>query len=103
MKPLDDALVAELAASHELLVTVEENVIMGGAGAAVAESLAKQGLHPQILMLGLPDHFIDQGEPADLLREAGLDAEGIVRAVLSAKVEVSSRPYAVVYESSRGN
>ncbi len=77
VKPLDDALVAEMAASHELLVTLEENVIMGGAGSAVAESLAAQGLSVPLMHLGLPDHFVDHGDPALLLTECGLTAEGV--------------------------
>jgi 1-deoxy-D-xylulose-5-phosphate synthase len=103
VKPLDDALVARLAAEHGLLVTVEENVIMGGAGSAVAESLAKQQLRPQLLQLGLPDHFVDQGDPAELLHDLGLDAEGIVQSVLRLAPVLSAPPYAEVYETSRGN
>ncbi|MDE3011351.1 MAG: 1-deoxy-D-xylulose-5-phosphate synthase [Pseudomonadota bacterium] len=103
VKPLDEAMVAKLAAEHELLVTIEENVIMGGAGSAVAEALARARLRPGLLQLGLPDHFIDQGDPAELLREVGLDAEGIERSVRRAHAELAGRPHAVVYESSRGN
>jgi 1-deoxy-D-xylulose-5-phosphate synthase len=81
VKPLDDALVAQLARSHELLVTVEENVIMGGAGGAVAESLSEQNIEAKLLHLGLPDQFIDHGEQAVLLAAVGLDCQGIVAAV----------------------
>ncbi len=81
VKPIDEDLVISLASSHDLLVTIEENVVMGGAGSAVAEVLARHGLTPQLLQLGLPDSFIEHGDPADLLREAGLDAAGIQRAV----------------------
>ena len=81
VKPLDHGLVAQLAQTHELLVTVEENAVMGGAGSAVAESLAAQGLITPLLQLGLPDRFLEHGAPAGLLAECGLDKAGIVRAV----------------------
>ena len=103
VKPLDEDLVASLARDHELLVTVEENVIAGGAGSAVAESLARQQLQPRLLQLGLPDHFIDQGDPAELLHQAGLDAEGIQRAIRRVCGDLTTRPLSVVYDSSRGN
>jgi 1-deoxy-D-xylulose-5-phosphate synthase len=77
VKPLDVALVKQLAAEHDYLVTVEEGAVMGGAGAAVAEALAQQGIVKPLLMLGLPDKFIDHGDPAVLLAAAGLDAKGI--------------------------
>ena len=83
VKPLDDDLVATLAAAHELLVTVEENTIMGGAGSAVLESLAIQGLPISLLQLGLPDSFIDQGDSSQMLADCGLDKTGIVRSVRS--------------------
>jgi len=81
VKPLDDALVLRLAATHDLLVTVEENAVQGGAGSAVLESLAAQGVAVPVLQLGLPDHFVEHGDPAGLLAECGLDAAGIVRSV----------------------
>ncbi len=81
VKPLDTALVARLASEHDALVTVEENVVMGGAGSAVAESLAAAGIAIPLLQLGLPDAFIDHGDPATLLAQCGLDAEGIVKSV----------------------
>ncbi|WP_333840040.1 1-deoxy-D-xylulose-5-phosphate synthase [Pelomicrobium sp.] len=81
VKPLDETLVLELAASHELLVTVEENAIAGGAGSAVLECLARHGLATPVLQLGLPDRFIDHGNPAHLLKGLGLDGEGIAAAV----------------------
>ena len=83
VKPLDDDLVATLAAAHELLVTVEENTIMGGAGSAVLESLAIQGLPISLLQLGLPDSFIDQGDSSQMLPDGGLDKTGIVSSVRS--------------------
>jgi 1-deoxy-D-xylulose-5-phosphate synthase len=81
VKPLDEALVAELAASHELLVTVEENVLDGGAGSAVLEALARLRLERRVLRLGLPDEFVEHGDPGLLLRQCGLDADGITRSV----------------------
>lgn len=81
VKPLDNDLVASLAADHELLVSVEENTVMGGAGSAVLESLASGGFAVPVLQLGLPDVFLDQGDPSQMLSECGLDKAGIVRAV----------------------
>ncbi len=81
VKPLDAALVATLAASHDALVTVEENVVMGGAGSAVAEALAERGLAVPMLHLGLPDRFLDHGDPGAILAACGLDAAGIAAAV----------------------
>ena len=82
VKPLDRDLILELARSHELLVTLEENVIQGGAGSAVQECLTAVDLQVSCLHLGLPDRFIEQGERAELLAECGLDADGIRRAIL---------------------
>ncbi|MBI1990403.1 MAG: 1-deoxy-D-xylulose-5-phosphate synthase, partial [Betaproteobacteria bacterium] len=81
VKPLDDALVAELARSHDLLVTVEENVIKGGAGSAVLESLQQQGLEVPVLQLGLPDHYVDHGDPALQLASCGLNRDGILASI----------------------
>ena len=84
VKPLDVELVKRLAASHELLVTVEEHQIMGGAGSAVCEALAEMGIEKKVLLLGLPDRFIDHGDAARLLSAVGLDAAGIRKSVQSA-------------------
>jgi len=81
VKPLDEALVKELAQSHDLLVTIEENVIQGGAGSAVLESLEKQGLTNRVLQLGLPDRFVEHGDPVALLAICGLDAAGVISSV----------------------
>ena len=81
VKPLDEQLVKELAASHDLLVTVEENVAAGGAGSAVLEALQRMASRTPVLQLGLPDRFIDQGEPGIQLGAAGLNQEGIVKAI----------------------
>ena len=81
VKPLDTALIAELATSHDLLVTVEENAIMGGAGSAVGEHLAATNCRTPILNLGLSDTFIEHGKVPQMLADEGLDADGIIRAV----------------------
>ena len=82
VKPLDTALVLELARSHEALVTVEEGCIMGGAGSAVSEALTAAGMAKPMLHLGLPDLFVEHGDPAQLLAMCGLDAAGIEQAIL---------------------
>jgi 1-deoxy-D-xylulose-5-phosphate synthase len=81
VKPLDGELVVQLARTHALLVTVEDNVVMGGAGSAVAEHLAAQGLASPILHLGLPDRFIDHGDQNQLLLAAGLGKDGILASI----------------------
>jgi 1-deoxy-D-xylulose-5-phosphate synthase len=81
VKPLDSELVLRMAQEHVLLVTVEENTVQGGAGSAVAECLAQNSIVIPLLQLGLPDRFIDHGEPAKMLAECGLDAAGIAAAV----------------------
>lgn len=91
VKPLDAALVEELARTHDALVTVEEGCLMGGAGSAVAEALHAAGLTVPVLMLGLKDEFVEHGDPARLLALHGLDAEGIERSILQrfgAKLEL---------------
>lgn len=80
VKPLDEQLIAQLAASHELLVTIEENAVLGGAGSAVNEVLAHQKHTCRVLNLGFPDRFIPHGDPQRLLAEIGLDAAGIISA-----------------------
>lgn len=77
VKPLDEALIQELAAQHELLVTVEDNVVSGGAGSAVGEYLHAQGLSTPLLQLGLPDSFIKHGGQDEIRSELGLDAKGL--------------------------
>ena len=81
IKPLDRELILELAKSHELLVTVEENVVMGGAGSAVNELLNDAGCSIPTLNLGLPDQHIEQGSPGQMLAACGLDAAGIQHAI----------------------
>lgn len=81
VKPLDNVLVASLAADHNLLITVEENTIMGGAGSAILESLESRDIGVKVLQLGLPDHYIDQGDHAQMLADCGLDKAGIMKSV----------------------
>ncbi|MBX9871469.1 MAG: 1-deoxy-D-xylulose-5-phosphate synthase [Burkholderiaceae bacterium] len=80
-KPLDTELLRQVAATHEALVTVEEGAIMGGAGSAVLEALQAAGVLKPVLQLGLPDVFIEHGDPAKLLALQGLDAAGIQMAI----------------------
>ncbi|MET3650438.1 1-deoxy-D-xylulose-5-phosphate synthase [Dyella japonica] len=77
VKPLDDALVRQLAQTHDVLVTVEEGCLQGGAGSACLECLSDAGISVPMLRLGLPDEFIEHGDPAALLNHYGLDADGI--------------------------
>ncbi len=81
VKPLDIELVLELAHENDLLVTLEDNVKTGGAGSAVAEALAAHHVQVPLLMLGLPDHFIEHGTREELLAQIGLDASGVLRSV----------------------
>ena len=80
-KPLDEALLLEVAQNHDALVTVEEGALMGGAGSAVLEALHAHGVQRPVLCLGLPDVFIEHGDPARLLALQGLDAAGIQRSI----------------------
>ena len=82
VKPLDEQLILEMAEQHELLVTVEENVVAGGAGSAVNECLAARGVTVTVHNLGLPDRFVEQGDHATLLQQCGLDAAGIEHSIL---------------------
>ena len=77
VKPMDEELLHQLAQTHELLVTLEENAVMGGAGSAVIECLLRLGLPTRAVQLGLPDIFIDHGDPTTMLKNCGLDADGI--------------------------
>ncbi|MEO8809709.1 MAG: 1-deoxy-D-xylulose-5-phosphate synthase [Rhodanobacter sp.] len=81
VKPLDEALIVELANSHEAFVTLEDNAIAGGAGSAVAECLAAHGIALPILQLGLPDVYLEHGSRDEVLAMAGLDVDSIRRAV----------------------
>ena len=84
VKPLDEDLIAEMAERHELLVTVEENTLQGGAGSAVNEALHEQGADVQVLNLGIPDEFIEHGTHQQQLAQCGLDVAGILAAIAGA-------------------
>jgi 1-deoxy-D-xylulose-5-phosphate synthase len=81
VKPLDEQLVGDMAASHQLIVTAEENVIMGGAGSAVNEFLLQANYQIPVLNLGLPDAFLEQGKVPEMLATANLDSESFVSAI----------------------
>ncbi len=81
VKPIDAELIVELAGNHSLLVTIEENAVIGGAGSEVERVLTERGIKVPVLRLGLPDRFVDHGEQGQLLAELGLDADGIVSSV----------------------
>jgi 1-deoxy-D-xylulose-5-phosphate synthase len=83
VKPLDQSVIADMANQHELLVTIEENAILGGAGSAVVEYLVHSDNHTQVKVLGLPDKFLDHGEQKQMLADCGLDAKGIIDTVNS--------------------
>jgi 1-deoxy-D-xylulose-5-phosphate synthase len=84
VKPLDEGMIGDMARNHELLVTLEENSLAGGAGSAVAESLARRGRAVPLLQLGLPDRFIEHGTRDEALRDAGLDRDSLLRAITAA-------------------
>jgi len=81
VKPLDIDLIRQMAQQHDLIVTIEENVIMGGAGSAINECLQAHADSTPILNLGLPDHFLEHGNTTTLLTQCGLDTNGIVHSV----------------------
>ncbi|MGO1246166.1 MAG: 1-deoxy-D-xylulose-5-phosphate synthase [Oceanisphaera sp.] len=81
VKPLDEALLLSLVAEHTLLVTIEENAIMGGAGSSVNECLMRHKKPLPVLNLGLPDFFVEQGSQQQVLAKLGLDAHGMVRSI----------------------
>ena len=81
VKPIDTELILQLANSHDLLVTIEEGCIMGGAGSAVSETLSGFSIKTPVMHLGLPDTFIDHGDASKLLEICGLDSKGIVKSI----------------------
>ena len=81
VKPIDEQLIRELAVSHQLIVTIEENVTMGGAGSAVNEFLTKANIKVATLNLGLPDKFLDHGKASDMLASVSLDCKGVIQSV----------------------
>jgi len=81
IKPLDEEMIEEMANQHQILVTVEENTVMGGAGSAVNEFLQRRDVLIPVLNIGLPDQYLPHGKPPQMLSDVGLDSEGIVTAV----------------------
>ncbi|MDE2308132.1 MAG: 1-deoxy-D-xylulose-5-phosphate synthase, partial [Xanthomonadaceae bacterium] len=81
VKPLDEAMILDLAKSHDAFVTLEDNAIAGGAGSGVAECLAAHGIVKPILHIGLPDVYLEHGSREEVLSMAGLDLPGIRRAI----------------------
>ncbi|MHB8679299.1 MAG: 1-deoxy-D-xylulose-5-phosphate synthase [Rudaea sp.] len=94
VKPLDEALILELARTHSMLVTIEDNAVAGGGGSAVTELLAAQNLQTPLLHLGLPDAFFEHASRERLLAEAGIDAAGIRKAILARWPQFSMKPVA---------
>ena len=90
VKPIDRELIAKLAAEHSLLVSVEENALIGGAGSEVARVLDELGSPVRFIRIGLPDRFIDHGDQARLLAEVGLDRDGIVATVRTALTDAQA-------------
>nr|MCS5574281.1 1-deoxy-D-xylulose-5-phosphate synthase [Pseudomonadales bacterium] len=84
VKPLDESLILDMAGSHDMLITVEENTVLGGAGSGVAEILRDKQFTVPMLTLGLPDSHIEHGSAKDMLAACGLDATGIHRAIKQA-------------------
>jgi 1-deoxy-D-xylulose-5-phosphate synthase len=81
VKPLDEALIIELANSHDVIVTVEENAVIGGAGSLVNQLLQRHKILKPVLNIGLPDAFIEQGTREQLLSICGLDVQGILKQI----------------------
>ncbi|SAK92653.1 1-deoxy-D-xylulose-5-phosphate synthase [Caballeronia hypogeia] len=94
VKPVDADLLRELAATHDAIVTIEEGSIMGGAGSACVEALLASSVIKPVLQLGLPDAFIDHGDPAKLLASVGLDAAGIAKSIRERFLDAVERAHA---------
>ena len=90
VKPLDSDMVMAMANTHDLIVTVEENVLHGGAGSAVNEVLLAHQAHNRVINLGIPDAFIGHGAHAQQLADCGLDTDGIIAAIESADVSTGT-------------
>ncbi len=99
IKPLDEACIDHLAQTHHLLVTLEENVITGGAGSAVAQVLQKKNHLIPLLSLGLPDHFVEHASAEEMLSACGLDTPGILRSIRGKVSEISCKMPPVPVES----
>ena len=91
IKPLDETLIRELAENHQLLVTIEENEIAGGAGSAVCELFNLKGQQVPILQLGLPDYFVEHAKPEEMRAECGLDKAGILKAIENRWEEIQAK------------
>jgi 1-deoxy-D-xylulose-5-phosphate synthase len=91
VKPIDEDAILAAAEQHQALVTIEENAVMGGAGSAVLECLAKHQLMRPVLNLGLPDRFVEHGDPGDLLSRLELDEEGLQRRIQAFQASLSRR------------
>ncbi len=100
-KPIDAGLMAQLAAEHDLLVTVEEGVLAGGFGSAVWETLNDAGVTPRILRVGLPDRYVTHGKPALLHEEVGFTGERIAERVARGDVRSRGRPHDPGQRASR--
>jgi 1-deoxy-D-xylulose-5-phosphate synthase len=81
VKPLDELLINEIVKSHDMIVTVEENAVNGGAGSAINEYLAQQSIQIPVINLGIPDYFVEQGSRDQCLEECGLNAAGIINRI----------------------
>ena len=81
VKPLDSQIIKELCASHDCIVTIEDNAIAGGAGSGVNEFILSQGMAKKVLNIGLPDSFIKHGTQAEIHQEVGLDSQGIIEKI----------------------
>lgn len=81
VKPMDEALILQLAEQHELLITLEENAVMGGAGSGVNEVLAQHNVVMPVLNLGIADYYVEHGKPSEMLKDCGLHAEGIEQSI----------------------
>jgi len=97
LKPIDETVILQMARTHELLVTIEDNTVRGGAGSAVSEVIAAADLAVRMLHLGLPDRFIEQGEQSQLFAALGLTREGIVAAINKRDRPLAMRALPVTY------
>ena len=89
IKPIDEELIKEMANKHSLIVTIEENVIMGGAGSAITEVLHRENMNNRVLQLGLPDKNIDHGKQEQMLADCGLDVAAIVNSIQEKQNEMA--------------
>ena len=95
VKPLDEDLIGEMATRHQLLVTLEENALAGGAGSAVNEFLLREDYRVPVLNLGLPDRFLSHGKVPDMLADVGLDRDAIIASIRNKQLKCKIRSEAV--------